>query len=314
MELRARGLQANLAAWYPWKNGLEVALRIDSCAIIVIGLAVGVRKMYDPSVLCEGIPTSKLPSNWSNMETLVRDDDGNESGRRPWEVPVFNYMGQGYPLQSYRPQVVERRKQLVHWSFAAAVQQDDPAVAGIITCTRQDKGMFPFSVEIDIGSRSWQWPPLPLLKQKPVDVHMFDPQKRMSGRGAHMPLMVFMGMPSETRRTPAANQRRAQNAARRGWTQERIRQYQNKGKNKGRANTKTSSQPAVAEPSLQLSGRHQQRMAMTAETTALGIPMPTHGGPAVAVNGLAVARVGILRGNSGGITVVGVGDELGVGF
>ena len=48
VELRARGVQANLAAWYPWKNGLEAAVRIDSCAIIVIGLAVGGEKDVRP--------------------------------------------------------------------------------------------------------------------------------------------------------------------------------------------------------------------------------------------------------------------------
>ena len=32
-ELRARGLQANLAAWYPWIKHLETFPRADSCAI-----------------------------------------------------------------------------------------------------------------------------------------------------------------------------------------------------------------------------------------------------------------------------------------
>ena len=41
VELRARGIQANLAAWYPWKKSGEAEIRMDSCAIIVIGPAVG---------------------------------------------------------------------------------------------------------------------------------------------------------------------------------------------------------------------------------------------------------------------------------
>ena len=41
VELRARGFQANLAAWYPWKKSDEAEIRMDSCAIIVIGPAVG---------------------------------------------------------------------------------------------------------------------------------------------------------------------------------------------------------------------------------------------------------------------------------
>ena len=39
----SRGLQANLAAWYPWKNHLENVIRMDSCAIIVIGPVMGLR-------------------------------------------------------------------------------------------------------------------------------------------------------------------------------------------------------------------------------------------------------------------------------
>ena len=158
---------------------------------------------------------SELPPNWTNMEEIVRDDDGKETERRPWEVPVFSYTGQGYALTSYRPKAHERRKTFVRWSCAPALHQDDPAVAEIMTSARQDKAMFPFPVDTAIGSRSWQWPPLPLLKQKPVNVDMFDPQKKMSTGGAHMPLLVFMGMQSETRRTREANQRRALNAAKR---------------------------------------------------------------------------------------------------
>ena len=51
----------------------------------------------------------------------------------------------------------------------------------------------------------------------------------------------------------------------------------------------------------------KQRMAMTADTTQLGIPMPTHGGPAVAGVGLALPRDGILGGRRG---VKLNGDEI----
>ena len=109
VELRARGFQANLAAWCPWKKSDEAKIRMDSCAIIVIGPAVGLRRMYDPSVLSEGILASELPENWSNMQEIVRDDDGKEKERRPWEVPIFNYDGQGYALKNYRPPAEDRK-------------------------------------------------------------------------------------------------------------------------------------------------------------------------------------------------------------
>ena len=95
--------------------------------------------------------------------------------------------------------------------------------------------MFPWPVNTAIGSRSWQWPTLPLIKQKPVDVDMFDPKKVLSVGGAHMPLMLFFGMPSDNRRTANAKVRRAQRAAARGWTLERIKEFSwtnRKGKGK----------------------------------------------------------------------------------
>ena len=129
---------------------------------------------------------------------------------------------------------------MVHWSCAPALQQADSAVAEIITRAQRDRAMWPWKVADNaMGSETWLWPALPLLKQKPVDVNLFDPQKRMfDGRGANMPLMMFM--PSEIHRTPEANQRRAENAARRGWTQERIRNCRTStsrasSKNKGSA-------------------------------------------------------------------------------
>ena len=78
-----------------------------------------------------------------------------------------------------------------------------------------------------MGAETWLWHALPLVKQKPVDVNLFDPQERMfNGRGAHMPLLVFLGLPSETRRSVAAIKKRVAAAASRGWPQERIRYCQ----------------------------------------------------------------------------------------
>ena len=193
VELRARGLQANLAAWYPWKNHLEAAIRMDSCCIVVIGPAMKVRMMYDPTVLCEGISATELPEGWENTKEILRGEDGKETGRAPWKVPVFDYIGQGYALKSYRPQVDERKKQMVHWSCTPALQQADSAVVEIISRAQGDKAMWPWAVaDIPNFSDTWLWPALPPVKQKPVDVNLFDPQKRMfRGRGA--PLMVILG-------------------------------------------------------------------------------------------------------------------------
>ena len=40
-EFRARGLQADVAAWYPWRLCKEEDVHIDSCMIITIGGCAG---------------------------------------------------------------------------------------------------------------------------------------------------------------------------------------------------------------------------------------------------------------------------------
>ena len=102
-ELRARGLQANLAAWYPWKNYLEALPRIDSCAMILIGPCEGIRMPYDCSVL--GIEAPERPSRaWHSMELVTTDDKGREIEREPYKIRLFSILGSGFPLTSYRPQ------------------------------------------------------------------------------------------------------------------------------------------------------------------------------------------------------------------
>ena len=62
VELRVRGFQANLAAWYPWMLEGESCVRMDSCCIVVIGPCNGVWMLYDPSDLGEGLGLLAAPS------------------------------------------------------------------------------------------------------------------------------------------------------------------------------------------------------------------------------------------------------------
>ena len=50
-ELLARGIQVNLAAWFPWQAEQEDAPRIDSEAIWIIGPCSGARLIFDSSIL-----------------------------------------------------------------------------------------------------------------------------------------------------------------------------------------------------------------------------------------------------------------------
>ena len=97
-ELRARGLQANLAAWYPWQNDLESHVRLDSCAIIIIGPCAGMRRLYDPCVLgVQGIAATSFMRSWANVEEIERDSGGQEVGIAPATVAVFNFLAQDTP-------------------------------------------------------------------------------------------------------------------------------------------------------------------------------------------------------------------------
>ena len=218
-ELRARGLQANLAAWYPWKNELESGPRIDSCAVIMIGPCEGIRMNYDCSVL--GIEAPERPSMaWHNVEVVKKDDRGRDIKREPYEVSTFPILGSGFPLTSYRPLHTATRKKLVAWTFEGVTEKESPAVVGTMRASARrtrDQTMFPLQVDNDLGSISWTWPSMPPCKQKLIDIKKFDPDLRYFNSGAHMPLMVFVGAPHQVRRSQSASKRRERRAQERGW-------------------------------------------------------------------------------------------------
>ena len=222
-ELRARGFQINLAAWYCWQNHLEQHPRADSCGIFRLGPCQGIRMCFGASVF--GLASPPLPANCSMVMEILRDADGKEIEQRQYAVPKLEIMGQGYALTSYRPLETKRREQFVKWTMTPAFDALSPAVAGIIECTKSDKAMFPYKADTTIGSESWTWPEGPMSKQKLASYERFDPDKELFKRGAHMPLMIYIGSSKDTRRTPKSLAKRAENAARRGWTYDRIQKH-----------------------------------------------------------------------------------------
>ena len=92
---------------------------------------------------------------------------------------------------------------------------------------------FPFGVDTSIGSPSWSWPEDVPSKQKLCCNKRFDPQEQFFKRGAHAPLMIFVGAQSEIRRSKPARQRRDAAAKTRGWNWER-RQTTQPGRSKGK--------------------------------------------------------------------------------
>ena len=97
-----------------------------------------------------------------------------------------------------------------------------------------DKDAFPFGVKTDMGSSSWGWGEDVQCKQKLADFTAFDPQQQFFKRGAHAPLMIFLGSHNQQRRSRAAIESRNKKADQRGWTWHRRHQDKGKGKGKGK--------------------------------------------------------------------------------
>ena len=193
-ELRARGFQINLAAWYCWQNHSEQFPRVASCGIFRLGPCQGIRMCFDASVF--GFASPPLPANCSMMMEILRDEDGKEVERRRYAVPKYGIMGQGLSLWSYARHLEDnRREQFVKWTMTPAFDALSPEVAGIIECATAGKRMFPYGVDTSIGSKSWTWPEGPISKQKLASYKGFEENFRY---GAHMPLMIHIGNSYDT--------------------------------------------------------------------------------------------------------------------
>ncbi|CAK0863844.1 unnamed protein product [Prorocentrum cordatum] len=185
----------NLAAWYPWQQQHERFVRADSCGIFRIGPCEGVRMCYGLSAF--GLEGPDLPANCSKVMETLREEDGREIGKRPYLITNIPFLGQGSPCTSYQPQVPARRDKCVQWSFTPVFDEASPAAAEVLDGAKNDKGMFPYRVDSTTGSASWSWSGTPTSKQKPVQFEKFDPQREMFKRGAHMPLMIYVGGPAD---------------------------------------------------------------------------------------------------------------------
>ena len=224
VELRARGVAAHIAAWFAHTQPTETVPRIDSTAIFLIGRCAGIRKAFDVSLIDKAaVVADPLPEGWQNMMEIIRDPNGNITERRPHGLTKHDYGKNGYNLTSYHPQVPTRMTQYLKWNFAPFQDEKSPAMAEPMRAGATDRAMFPQKVE-RTNLSSFGWPELPPWSQKLICVDKFDPgeEKELLGKGAHMPVMGFLGKAS--RRSPQAQKHRAERADKRGWTAERRHQ------------------------------------------------------------------------------------------
>ena len=114
----------------------------------------------------------------------------------------------------------DRQQEFVRWSFDC-VADEDSAVAEQKAATKKKKDLYPEG-DFDFGADSWDLATMPTSKRKIIESDKFDPNARYFKKGAHMPLMVYLGEKNKTRRSKDARSRRKVNAAQRGWTKDRI--------------------------------------------------------------------------------------------
>ena len=123
-------------------------------------------------------------------------------------------------ITSFKPDHPVRRRKLIENSLTPALQWDALAQQDMVRLAL-DREYFPSGVDGTMGGYSWYLPEDKQSKQKLCDFELFDPNLEYFPRGAHAPLMCFMGKSSDGRRSDEARIRRYERADTRGWTHER---------------------------------------------------------------------------------------------
>ena len=128
-EMRARGVAVNLAAWYPYQVPGEQGPRIDSMGVFLVGRCAGVRRIFNPSVISpSAVAEGPLPPAWKNVEQILRDAEGKDTGRQPYKLPRYSLGQTGRTLDKYQPKMEERMTKFLQWTFEPALEPDSPAV------------------------------------------------------------------------------------------------------------------------------------------------------------------------------------------
>ena len=194
-EMRARGFQINLAAWYPFYMTHQKEMMVDSCGVFVIGPWKGVRLNYDCS-LFNIVAPARTASNSMVME-IIKDEDGKEIDRKLYDVHRYNIdkadKVQGYPLKSYLPKN-STKEQIIRSAFDC-VEDKESAVAERNAAMKQIPSWYP-KADCSLGADSWDWPELAISSQKLIKTDKFECNpdgETYFARGAHMPLMFFIG-------------------------------------------------------------------------------------------------------------------------
>ena len=140
---------------------------------------------------------------------IIRDTEDKEVDRRPWQPHDYwiedPSQVQGYPLESYLPKN-KAKHNFIRWTFDC-VENRESAVAEQRRATKKNASLYPDD-KSSFAAASWDWPEMPISIQKLINPRQFNAETYFS-RGAHMPVMLFIGEKNKTRRSPEAEARRA---------------------------------------------------------------------------------------------------------
>ena len=149
--------------------------------VFLVGRCAGVRRIFDPSVISpSAVAEGPLPPAWKNVEQILRDAEGKDTGRQPYKLPRYSLGQTGHTLDKYQPKMEERMTRFLKWTFEPALEPDSPAMTGPRHASQTDSGAWPIRVGRLVGNESWAWPIMPAWNQKLIDVDKFDPWEKKS--------------------------------------------------------------------------------------------------------------------------------------
>ena len=215
MQLRARGFCANIISWYPWRHLNEAGLAMDSVLILAIGPIEGIRLPFRSRAILPDSAESNHPKckpmQWT-CPTTKQTKDYELYTLDTSDVP-------GQQVTSYRPVSEKRKANCIRWMFRPELGTGDVTMdlrswyEMTLKLEQNGKYMPGFAMRhnklMDLCMESWNWPPLPSCKSKPVAPEYFDPLQTLIGHGAHVPLITWVGGNKDGSRSEAANKKRS---------------------------------------------------------------------------------------------------------
>ena len=155
--------------------------KLDSMAIFLVGQCAGIRRIFDPSVISSSaVAEEPWPPSWKNVQHVLRDAEGKETGREPHKLPRYSLEQTSHTLDKYQPKMAERMTRFLKWTFEPALEPDSPAMTGPRHASQNDSGAWPIRVGPPVGKKSWDWPMSPVWNQKLISVDKFDPWEKKS--------------------------------------------------------------------------------------------------------------------------------------